>query len=132
MAGEAEGVAPDSGVGVTDAEAAEDSDQVGERVEAVVLAIVMVPREEVASVGAHVGAVVSDRVDPQIAMVVVQTDIRQAAVGHAAISEARVVEEVGPDIVQALGDLMTVQEAPKLAADSKLKDFLSSFSPISF
>lgn len=116
-------MARDSGAGVTDAGAAEGSDQVGERVAADASAIATVPRE-VASVGVHAEAVVSDQADPQIAMVAVQTDIRQAvAVGHAAISEARVEVGRDRDIAQARADRMTVQEAPKLAADSKLKDF---------
>lgn len=123
MAGEAEGVARDSGAVVTDAGAAEDSDQVVERVAAGASGIATVPRE-VGSVEAPVGAVASDRADPQIVMVAVQTDIRQAvAVGHAAISEARVEVGRDRDIAQARADRMTVQEAPKLAADSKLKDF---------
>lgn len=115
-------MARDSGAGVTD-EVGVDSDQVGERVEAAASAIVTVHRE-VDSVGDLVGEAVSDRADRQIAMGEVQTVTRQVeVVGLVAISEARVEVARDRDTAQARADRMTVQEAPKLAADSKLKNF---------
>lgn len=106
------------------------SDRVDEREVAEDSATAMARRVE-DSVGDHAGVVASVQAGHQTGMVEVQTVTRRVgAVGHVAISGAlEGVEALGRDTAQARADHMTVQEAPKLAADSKLK---SSFSPISF